>query len=321
MTFNRIDVCVLRTVLLCSVLTLHACSNDSGTPSTPSSPSPTGLAIRGLAAPLTRGQSVALAIDVILPDGTKQLVSPSTWRSSDTTVATVSETGVVTAVSFGGAEISVRALNLETTAHVSVPLRVKGHVHETAPTVQATVAGAQIATERGAVLGSTDQSGVFDVATEIVGATLVIGKQYYDSATLVAGAADDNVDRDVPLLPTLRYVTDQLRTPTDPPTARVVGKVPVHRSGKMTVSGSSCPRGCSASAMAYSCGTIRDGDGTMLTQVHGGYDWPAFNQPVTLDVGGGHIYTVELYGCDQFTFAPHPEYILDQVTLRVDHPY
>jgi hypothetical protein len=78
------------------------------TPATPSAPaSVTAVAISGTASLTINGQANQLTATATLSDGTTQNVTSSaTWQSSNATVATVSSTGLVTAVAAGTTTIT-----------------------------------------------------------------------------------------------------------------------------------------------------------------------------------------------------------------------
>ena len=77
-----------------------ACSKSSKSPSTVSSITVTG------AAPAV-GSAVQFTATAALSDGTTQdVTSLAAWQSSDTTAATVSSTGVVTAVAAGTVDVT-----------------------------------------------------------------------------------------------------------------------------------------------------------------------------------------------------------------------
>src|SRR5947209_6201898 len=63
------------------------------------------------AAPLQRGQTIQLTATGSFTDGSKRSLTNVTWSSTDKSIATVSSTGLVTAVSRGTTDI-VAAVNL-----------------------------------------------------------------------------------------------------------------------------------------------------------------------------------------------------------------
>ena len=78
------------------------------TPVAPAAPTVTGLSIIGLRA-LRTGQSETMRAEAVLSSGVTQPATNSTWSSSNASVATVSEGGVVTALAHGSANINVSA--------------------------------------------------------------------------------------------------------------------------------------------------------------------------------------------------------------------
>jgi hypothetical protein len=102
------------------------CSSSSTTPAAPSSsssssPSSTVSLLLPSTLSLAVGDTSQLRTVEVLPDGTTQILTNSaTWHSSNTSVATVSESAIVTAVDIGTAMITVTASGASRTMSVIV---------------------------------------------------------------------------------------------------------------------------------------------------------------------------------------------------------
>src|SRR5258706_10778104 len=120
------SVFMRRNLIVLAALGLASCSNPSptapGAPSVSASPLPTvvKLTITGLPTTVAYQQSVQLTATVTLADGTQQRRLDAAWQSSDTTVATVSPTGVLTMIGFGDADVTATFQNLRASGHVTL---------------------------------------------------------------------------------------------------------------------------------------------------------------------------------------------------------
>ena len=91
-----------------------ACSNSSTSPSTVSSVTVSG------AAP-TVGSAVQFTATASLSDGTTQdVTSLATWQSSDSSEATVSSTGVVTAIAPGSVSVTATYQSVTGTDQITI---------------------------------------------------------------------------------------------------------------------------------------------------------------------------------------------------------
>lgn len=104
-------------------LAVSACGEKSpSAPSTNTPPAPTvsGLSIGGDVGTLRTRQTQTLTATATFSNGTTQTATTPSWSSSNATVASVSEGGVVTANNQGSATISVTAQGQTATLPVSV---------------------------------------------------------------------------------------------------------------------------------------------------------------------------------------------------------
>ena len=113
-------------VLASLCLAAGACGSDSPTPPTPAAPTPTTTAVQVRAAgdasgPLEAGQTRQLVATATQSTGsTSDVTQQATWQSSAPGVATVSSTGLVTAVAEGDADISATYQSVKGTMGVGV---------------------------------------------------------------------------------------------------------------------------------------------------------------------------------------------------------
>jgi hypothetical protein len=113
-------------VLLSLCLAIAACGSDSPEPVTPAAPTPTtsGVAVRAsgdATGPIEAGQTRQLVATATQSTGTTtDVTQQAAWLSSAPGVATVSATGLVTAVAQGEAEISATFQSVRGTMGVGV---------------------------------------------------------------------------------------------------------------------------------------------------------------------------------------------------------
>jgi len=113
-------------VLVSLCLVIAACGSDDPSPPTPVAPTPTTTAVQVRAAgdasgTLEAGQTRQFAATATLSTGTtSDVTQQATWQSSTPAVATVSSTGLVTAVAAGDADISATYQSVKGTMGVGV---------------------------------------------------------------------------------------------------------------------------------------------------------------------------------------------------------
>ena len=98
---------------------LSACGSKTPTTPTTTTPTPTGISVSGDTGFRT-GQSRQFSANVTLSNGTSQAATSPNWTSTNTTVATVSGDGTVTAVNQGNANIAVTAQGMTTSQAIQV---------------------------------------------------------------------------------------------------------------------------------------------------------------------------------------------------------
>ena len=174
-----------------------------------------------------------LSIIVLPANATDQTITSTTWISGDTAVATVSATGVVTAVGEGTTTITVTAITgdgpFTATATVIVTLTPEAPVITPQPTNQTVTAGQtatftsgatgvptpllqwQISTDGGTTW--TDISGATNPTLQVTNTTLAMsGNQFQLVATSAAGSVTS-----APATLTVNPVPQQSPQPTTPP--------------------------------------------------------------------------------------------------------
>ena len=113
-------------VLVALCVTVVACGSDSPSPVTPAAPTPTTSAVQVRASgdasgPIEAAQTRQLVATATQSTGTtSDVTQQATWQSSAPGVATVSSTGLVTAVAQGEAEVSATFQSVRGTLGVGV---------------------------------------------------------------------------------------------------------------------------------------------------------------------------------------------------------
>jgi Carboxypeptidase regulatory-like domain/Bacterial Ig-like domain (group 2) len=195
----------LAAVLTCAVA-LSACGSTSPNPSAPTPPSGGGtvtVTAVTVSAPSTTGSSFQLTANAKMSDNTtKDVTSAATWQSSNSQLATISSSGVVTVHGTGEVDLQATYQGVSGFMHASVALAktftLSGVVTEAAPSAKP-VAGARVQI----IVGSftlTDDKGAYSISGLAPGRILVeISKDGYQ--TLETDTTI--VDRDVQLSPTV----------------------------------------------------------------------------------------------------------------------
>jgi Big-like domain-containing protein/all-beta uncharacterized protein len=117
---------VLVSLSFAAACFVAACGSDGGSPTTPTPPAPSVSSVQvktsgEVAGPLEPGQTRQLAATATQSTGTtSDVTQQAVWQSSATGVATVSPTGLVTAVSAGDVEISATFQNVRGAMGVGV---------------------------------------------------------------------------------------------------------------------------------------------------------------------------------------------------------
>ena len=165
----------LLVALMC-VLVVASCGGSGGgggstptTPTTPTAPTVTGVTVLAPTGSATPGQTAQFIATANLSNGTTQTVtSQATWQSSNTSIATVTSGGLVTAIAAGQAEIRATYQSVTGTAGVTVvapppPSRaLTGIVREEGTTN--TIGGATIVVKDTAFSATSDSSGLYSIS-------------------------------------------------------------------------------------------------------------------------------------------------------------
>jgi hypothetical protein len=103
------------------------CAGSAAAPPPPSTPTVNSVTISGTTSFTAVGQTSQLTATANLSNGTTQTVtSQATWASSNTAVATVSASGLVTSTGFGQVEIRAAYQGVTGTAQVGLLLNLSG---------------------------------------------------------------------------------------------------------------------------------------------------------------------------------------------------
>ena len=196
----------------CAVVQLTACEKaklENLTAPTPPVTPTSGLTIDSVSTSVAVGDAVQLTVRVVLPDGITK-PTDAAWQSSDPSVTTVTDAGLVKVRANGSATITATAYEQTASVHLPAPYLITGIVHESAPTATVPVVGARVAVEGGLDGGTstiTDADGRFHLEAESAGFSLAIGKDGDDSATILIGALPRDQHPDVALVPDAIPVT------------------------------------------------------------------------------------------------------------------
>jgi hypothetical protein len=99
---------------------IASCGSSSSSSTT--SPSGLGLAITGTTSAIAIGQTSQLGLTATMAGSTQTVTTQATWQSSNTVIATVSATGLVTAQSYGATTITATFQGATTTATFNVTI-------------------------------------------------------------------------------------------------------------------------------------------------------------------------------------------------------
>ena len=116
---------LFRFVPLVLLLAVSTGCEDAASPTDPSDPGSTSETVFSVVAPdemtLSVGDSAQIKAVATLRDGTYQIVTTSaSWQSSDTGVASVSASGIVTGVGIGNADVTVTFDGIQATSTLTV---------------------------------------------------------------------------------------------------------------------------------------------------------------------------------------------------------
>ncbi len=196
---------------------ISACSGDNLVTPVPPPNSPTliSVTLTGNLATLI-GQTSQLAATANYAKGTTQdVTSQATWTSATPAIATVSSTGLVTAVTAGVAEIRATYQNVTGSLQITVnkppTYTLTGTVTETAPHSTTPLNGARVEIIDGANQGKfslTDSKGQYQITTVLAGSFNVRASlDGYDNTTKLI-TLNANTTLAFALNPTPRQITE-----------------------------------------------------------------------------------------------------------------
>src|SRR5579864_1389514 len=147
---------------------LAAACGQSTTP-TPSPPAVTSVTVTGTVALPAPGLTSQLVATATFADGTSQVVTnQATWQSSNPTVATVTTTGLVAALTYGTATVTAAFRGVNGSATVAITLNMTGTWKGTASDSAGSAAITSVLTQTGTVISGT-ASLVYTSGTQATG--------------------------------------------------------------------------------------------------------------------------------------------------------
>jgi hypothetical protein len=229
---------------------VSACAGDSPTTPSQTSGSPTliSVTVAGTLS-LTLNQTSQFTATAYFAKGTGQNVSAqAAWSSANTTIATVSATGLVTCVGTGTTEIRASYQGVSGSAPVTVTRPVSyvlgGTVTETVPHTTTALAGARVEIVDGPNAGkfaTTDAAGAYQIANLSPGTwSMRASLASYDDTTKTV-TVTGNTTLNLALNPTLKSTTETFKQQislTDQPCSGVgarcqVLEIPLHNTGTL----------------------------------------------------------------------------------------
>ena len=225
MSLNQSIFLSLSAVLAC------ACSgNPASPPSVPTTPSSSAspivsVTISGLPTSPGVGLTTQLSAQIVRQDGTSaDGTSQATWQSTNSSIAAVSATGILTIAGPGEADINATVQSIRGTAHLVVPTPaahptlydLEGFVHQGAPTPDVAVADATVgihfvgcpACPHDNETTTTDQTGRFSLkGIETAGFALVVSKPGYETTTYSIAQLPRDQRPDITIVPDATPVT------------------------------------------------------------------------------------------------------------------
>jgi hypothetical protein len=106
--------------VLALIAVLTACGSSSSSSTT--SPSGLTLAITGMTSVIAIGQTSQLGLSATMAGSTQTVTTQATWQSSNTAIATIGVTGLVTAQSYGATTITATFQGATTTVTFAVTI-------------------------------------------------------------------------------------------------------------------------------------------------------------------------------------------------------
>jgi len=286
-------------VLVLSGLILSACqgSKTAGSTTAPNPLTPptiTALTITGVPSRGAVGLTVQLAVSVALSGEDRKSVVPTdvTWRSSDTTVATVSPSGLLAVTGPGTADITAVFQGIAGRASLVGGFVISGLLREAAPTSARTVAQAQIVVVGGSLDGQaymTDDEGRFALPPVPAGHfTLNFTKQGYVDLRVPVVEVPSDTYLNVSILPAPGMTQEIWEGRND---CRADFPLLVHYDGPVTVQECGFGRASDRASVF-----LRSETGSFFKWVgYCGVGMP-FGVPFGETVHGGNVYYLTLMG-------------------------
>jgi hypothetical protein len=275
---------------------------------------------------LEEGETAALTASVSMSDGASKAVAGGavTWSSSNKTIATVSDAGVVTAVRTGKVDISASFEQLRATANVTVtpgdPF-TSGYVYEIPTKTGIQAASVVVVDAKGETRSIPTQFGAFAVRLPKGPTRFTATAPGYEGTELLFNVTGATVR--LGLLPVGSGVRERRGVPWEEwpggpipgaPIRQASLSIVVNQPGTIRAHVDACLGGCSASEMALFCAEVRDSRNRIVVSGRGFYDSdpsiPNFQS------NGGERYEIKVGVCPEFD----AKYQMIRYYIDVTHP-
>ena len=308
------------------VVAMSAGCSNSTTPPSPVPSTPNALIIGGVRA-LEEGATVTLTVSVSIPGGALKDVPEDaavTWSSSNKSIATVSDRGVVTAIRTGKVDIKASFEKLSATANVTVtpgpknfPVLVRQIPDRIGiPGATVTVVNASGVTQS----FQADKFGQFYVRLPYGPTRFTVTASGYETSDLSMDVRFESNLR-FGLLPLGSGVREQTGVSWDDWRGGPIPGAPVRQAslsfvvnqpGMIRTYVDACLGGCTASEMTLLCAEIRDSSNRVVSSTRGFYDQGPHSP--NFPTKGGERYEIKIGVCPEFD-ATMSRYYID-----VTHP-
>jgi hypothetical protein len=153
---RRVPGRLVRGVLQVVALSALAAACGQSTTPTPTPPAVTSVTITGTLTLPAVGQTSQLVATAAFANGTSQVVTnQATWQSSNPTVATVTTTGLVAALTYGTAIVTATFQGVNGTGTVSIALNMTGTWKGTATDSAGSAQLTSVLTQAGTTISGT----------------------------------------------------------------------------------------------------------------------------------------------------------------------
>jgi Bacterial Ig-like domain (group 2) len=310
------------------VVAMSAGCSNSTTPPSPVPSTPNALIIGGVRA-LEEGATVTLTVSVSVPGGALKDVPEDaavTWSSSNKSIATVSDRGVVTALRTGKVDIGASFDQLSAIASVTVtpgPPIFSGYVYEIPTRIGIQGSSIAVVDASGQTRTIQTQFGQFTVRLPTGRTRFTVTASGYESTELSIDVSNTTGTLQLGMLPLGSDVRERAGVPWEEwhggpipgaPVRQASLSIVVNQPGTIRTYVDACLSGCLASEMALLCAEIRDSSNRVVLLSRGQYD----NGPgiPNFQTKGGERYEIKIGVCSEFD----PAYSMKRYYIDVTHP-